>query len=69
MGLGSFGLYECEILFIGIGMQDPYIPDDIPGIDMAIGYESMTLNEDEYKYKNVLNFLFILSFFSLLRFF
>ena len=48
------GMFVCKYLIICIGLQKPYIPKDIPGIEHAIGYESIDLDKNKYINKSLL---------------
>lgn len=45
--------YQCKVLVIATGMWKPNIPD-MKGIEYADGYETMSLNPDDYEGKTVL---------------
>lgn len=45
--------YKCSVLIIATGLWVPNIPD-LTGIDYAEGYETMSINPDDYEGKNVL---------------
>ncbi|KAL8620878.1 hypothetical protein ACOMHN_047049 [Nucella lapillus] len=45
--------YSCKALVLATGMWKPNIPD-MPGIEHTVGYETMSLNPDEYEGKTVL---------------
>ncbi len=44
---------QCQRLVIATGVERPYIPN-IPGIELATGYEEMDLDPKTYQNKNVL---------------
>ncbi|KAK7111989.1 FAD-dependent oxidoreductase domain-containing protein 2-like [Littorina saxatilis] len=45
--------YACKVMVVATGMWKPNIPD-VKGMEMAVGYETMSLNPDEYEGKTVL---------------
>ena len=45
--------YECQVLIVATGVNRPNIPD-IPGIELATGYEEMSVDPEDYVNKNVL---------------
>lgn len=52
--LDSHGdLYRCEYLLIGTGVSRPVIPN-VPGIELATGYEVMSTDLSDYAAKSVL---------------
>ena len=40
--------YTCKHLIICTGLSKPNIPKEISGIEHAIGYEELELNDNEY---------------------
>jgi thioredoxin reductase len=46
-------VYECEVLLCALGTVAPFVPTEIEGIELAIGYEDMTLDPDAYRGKRV----------------
>ena len=49
----SDGSRQCRRLIVATGIGKPFIPD-IPGIELADGYEDMSLDRDELRNKAVL---------------
>lgn len=49
----STGEWRCRRLVIATGIGKPFVPD-IPGIDLARGYEDISLDADELRNKSVL---------------
>ncbi|XP_076451217.1 FAD-dependent oxidoreductase domain-containing protein 2-like [Babylonia areolata] len=45
--------HSCKVVVMATGMWKPNIPD-MPGIEHALGYETMSLNPDDYEGKTVL---------------
>jgi len=45
--------FVCETLLCALGTVAPYIPSEIEGIELAIGYEEMSLDPDDYRGKRV----------------
>ncbi len=45
--------FTCEVLLMGLGTIEPMIPGEIEGIELATGYEDMTLDLDAYRNKRV----------------
>nr|KAG5709729.1 hypothetical protein BaRGS_027754 [Batillaria attramentaria] len=45
--------YQCKVLVVATGLWKPNIPD-VKGIEYAEGYETMSLNPDDYEGKTVL---------------
>lgn len=45
--------YSCKALVLATGMWKPNIPN-MPGIEHTVGYETMSLNPDDYEGKTVL---------------
>lgn len=45
--------YTCDVLLLGLGAVLPVVPDDIVGIEHAVGYEDMSLDLDDYRNKRV----------------
>lgn len=45
--------FTCEVLLMGLGTIDPVIPQETEGIELATGYEDMTLDLDAYRNKRV----------------
>ncbi|KAK7087884.1 FAD-dependent oxidoreductase domain-containing protein 2-like [Littorina saxatilis] len=45
--------YACKVMVVATGMWKPNIPGMV-GIEMAVGYETMSLNPDDYEGKTVL---------------
>ncbi|MCA9704595.1 MAG: NAD(P)-binding domain-containing protein [Myxococcales bacterium] len=45
--------YESQVLIVATGVGRPHMPD-IPGIELATGYESMSIDPEDYCGKNVL---------------
>jgi thioredoxin reductase len=45
--------YRCDRLIMATGAVAPYIPDDIDGIEHAVGYEDHSLDPAEYQGKTV----------------
>lgn len=46
--------YSCLRLIVATGLSKPHIPNDIPGIELAIGYEEMSLDLEDYRNKSIL---------------
>lgn len=49
----SDGRWRCRRLVVATGVSQPFLPD-IPGIELAEGYEDMSLARDQYRNKAVL---------------
>lgn len=45
--------YSCQVLLNGLGTAGPRIPDDIEGIELALGYEDHPLDLEFYRNKRV----------------
>ncbi|XP_059153473.1 FAD-dependent oxidoreductase domain-containing protein 2-like [Physella acuta] len=46
--------YTCRTLIMATGISTPNIPRQVQGIDLTTGYETMSLNPDDYEGKSVL---------------
>ena len=51
--VGTITILHFRVVVIATGMWLPNIPD-IPGIDYAEGYETVSINPEDYEGKNVL---------------
>ncbi|MBL4689184.1 MAG: NAD(P)-binding domain-containing protein [Nannocystaceae bacterium] len=49
----SGDVYVCKVLIVATGIGRPRIPD-VPGIELATGYESMSVDADDYRNQSVL---------------
>lgn len=47
------GQYRCQVLLNGLGTAGPRIPEDIEGIEHALGYENHPLDLEFYRNKRV----------------
>jgi thioredoxin reductase len=45
---------ECRRLIIATGVARPFIPDDVPGIDLAEGYEDVSVDPQDFVNQSVL---------------
>ncbi|MFD9889705.1 NAD(P)-binding domain-containing protein [Amycolatopsis sp. NPDC059027] len=46
-------VFTCDVLLLGLGAAEPMIPDEIEGIELATGYEDVTLDLEAYRNKRV----------------
>ena len=51
---GNNKVYRCKRLIMATGLSKPNIPDNIPGIELAIGYEEMGMDKEKYRNKHVM---------------
>lgn len=45
--------YKCQVLLLALGAAAPMIPDDIEGIELAIGYEEHSLDIELFRNKRI----------------
>ncbi|KAK3090905.1 hypothetical protein FSP39_015622 [Pinctada imbricata] len=46
--------YTCSKLIVATGIAEPNVPDIVPGIDYAVGYEDVSINPDDFEGQSVL---------------
>lgn len=47
------GTHHCRRVLMATGPVAPRVPDDVPGIELAVGYEDHSLNQSDYIDKRV----------------
>ncbi|KAK3091462.1 hypothetical protein FSP39_019980 [Pinctada imbricata] len=46
--------YTCSKLIVATGIAEPNVPDNVPGIDYAVGYEDVSIDPDDFEGQSVL---------------